>query len=121
MYIIRYIYNIASPENNEYRLGDPSCRGLPSFCTVIVFKARSVAYLCIYIIYIYICICMHKYVYKAAQRKYGKYLVTERPRTDIIFLGIFDWAILTNLDILAKLMCLDAPVSHIYTYIYVCV
>ena len=39
------MYNIASPENNGYKICDPSCRGLApytdadhQFCTIIVFR-----------------------------------------------------------------------------------
>ena len=53
---IMQIYNIASPENNEYKIGDPPCRGLApctdavhQFCTILVFKARYV--ICLYNIY----------------------------------------------------------------------
>ena len=74
MYIL-YKYNIAGPENNEYKIGDPPCRGLApcaeadhQFCTIIAFRARYVVYLCKYIyeyiyIYIYIYIYVHIYVY----------------------------------------------------------
>ena len=48
---IRQIYNITSPESNEYKIGDPPCRGLAPctdadhhFCTIIVFRARYVIY-----------------------------------------------------------------------------
>ena len=53
---IIYIYNVASPENNEYKIGDPPCGGLApctdadhQFCTIIVFRARYVicCWLCI--------------------------------------------------------------------------
>ena len=57
-----YIYkdnNIASPEHNEYKFGDPSCRGLALctdadhyFCTISVLLGLDMFYM--YLIYIYI-------------------------------------------------------------------
>ena len=58
---------MSSPENNEYKIGDPPCKGLAP-CTALItnfvlslFSGLDMLY--VYIIYIYICIYIYIYIY----------------------------------------------------------
>ena len=94
------IYNIDSPESNEYKNGDPPCRGLAprtdadhQFCTIIVFRAGYVIYL-----YIYIYIYMYMYIYCRVVGEVSRWMVLK-----ILNHGINE----------------TLPYIYIYMYIYI--